>query len=145
MENRHRLLEHHLQRQLHITWRIRLPRNYPEISAINRRARRREDRRIRQVKCLCPKLDLEPLLNVEVLEQREIQVLGPILPNSSIGSRQIAGGEIRGLSECSSVEPLVNALAARKHRVPDYIRMLTAPKRVTVIHTCRENERLAGS
>src|SRR2546426_1146860 len=88
--NRPLFLEHHLQRQLHVTWRIRLPRHYSEISSINRRARRGEDWRIRQVKCLCPELDLEPLLNVEVLEQREIQVPGQILPNSSIGSRQIA-------------------------------------------------------
>ena len=45
---------------------------------------------VEDIKCLCPELDLEPLLNVEVLEQREIQVPGQILPNSSLGSRQIA-------------------------------------------------------
>ncbi len=84
------VLEHHLQRQVHITWRIRLPRNYAEISSVNRRARRGEDWCIRQVKCLCPELEMEPLLNAEVLEQREMQAPGPILPNSSIGSRQIA-------------------------------------------------------
>ena len=83
-------LEQQLQRQLHVACRIRLPRTNPEISSINRRAGRTEDWRIRQVKCLCPELDLESLLDVEVLEQREIQVPGQILPNSSIGSRQIA-------------------------------------------------------
>src|SRR3954470_10767377 len=90
-------LERQFQAQLNVAGHIRLACDDTEIRSIDGRARSTEYRSIRQVKGFGSERKSEALRDVEVLEQRHIQIPGLIRSNASVCSCQIAGGEVRRL------------------------------------------------
>src|SRR6476620_6347847 len=120
--------ENQLQPQLNVARRIRLSGDNAKVRTVDSRSRSTEDGSIRQVECFGPERKFEALRDLEILKQREIQILRLVQANASVGSRHVAGGEIRRLRKRGSIEPLVNALAARQHRIANDIGMLSPAK-----------------
>src|SRR5581483_2463352 len=137
------LLEDDFHSQLNVSGRIGLAADQAEVGGAERGSGRGEGRGIGEIKRFRPELDLEFFPDHEILKEGKIQVLGPVCANPGVRSAKISRSEVGRLRECRRVEPLIDTLAARQHRIADYVRMLAAAKRIAVVLSRKEHQRLA--
>src|SRR5437016_815467 len=88
-----------LQPDLHLTWRIRLGADDPELVRVARRVRIAELHRVAQVECLATELGFQLFMNTKSLEECEIQISDSWSADVREGSAGIAEREGRRLRE----------------------------------------------
>ena len=111
----------------------------PEVRVAQRIARRTEVGMVQGIEKFGPELVGNPLGDVRVLGDRNIDIGESWRPDIGKRARGIAESEERGLRENGGVEPAVETRsggAAQSGALTVVIRSRTAPKRVRLVHRC---------
>jgi len=126
-----------LQRKLHNPRLISLSVHLPELRIPKRRIRRREPRRIRQIKELRSELQVHHIAKPEVLAQRGIDLCCPVASQPVISPWRIPKGICRRNRKLRRVNPPLRSRLRHSRIHPRPIRPLSSALRERIIrHRC---------
>src|SRR5262245_14416387 len=136
--------EQQFQADLYRAGWVVLPCNRSKGTRFDVGVRSAEDRRVGQVESLAADLQVEPLGEPNVLEDREVQVAREVLAKRGVRTAHISERVILCDLELRRIEPLIDRASFDLRVHTCRIRTLVPAKREAVVGRLAEDQRLSG-